>query len=85
MRFIDLYNSARKTECFKARVQQFKMFSYLAKNNPERYRVEWNKKQESFNYFESTIGATGDKSWIKFENHCPKYNIIGYYKPATNY
>lgn len=85
MRFIDLYNSARKTECFKARVQQFKMFNYLAKNNPEKYRVEWNKKQESFNYFESTIGANGEKSWVKLENHCPKYSKMGNYKPSSSY
>jgi hypothetical protein len=81
VKFIDLYNRARKTECFKARVQQFKMFVYLAKNNPERYSVKWNDKQESFNYFESTVGMNGEKTWTKFENQCPKYNQIGYFKP----
>lgn len=82
MKFIDLYNSARKTECFKARVQQFKMFNYLAKNNPDKYCVKWNNKEESFNYFESTVGINGEKTWIKFENESPKFKTMGNFLPS---
>jgi hypothetical protein len=82
MKFIDLYNRNKNTPVFRARVQQFKMFNYLAKNNPERYSVKWNNKESQFNYFESTIGINGEKTWIKFENQCPKFKIMGDFLPS---
>lgn len=39
MKFIDLYKKASKTDAFKHLDRKFKIWTYLAKKNPGKYKV----------------------------------------------
>lgn len=73
MKFIDLYNSAAKTEIFKLKRKNYKIYCYLAKIYPDRYSAIWDggifKVYEQYIEWSSTeIGPRSSKRWKEIYN-----------------
>ena len=82
MKFIEIYNKNKNCADFKSRQRMFKIWSYLSKIKPEKYKITWDSICCFFRYFESDYQKF---VWIEKYNSKGRYDSMGEYERRTNY
>ena len=88
MKFLEIYNRNKNCADFQSRQRMFKIWSYLSKIKPEKYKITWDSICCFFRYFEAGYPFKSEKkklAWIEKYNSKGKYYSMGEYERRTNY